>query len=190
MNEEAKDLEQKRLKKRVVKETPKKEDTTKVPAKLDVTEQGTKKKKDGYEVRNLNLLFSGEVKTSNHHHIETIFYPNEPKWELHGIAGRLSTLERRGRDNEGYIVLGDEVSRLAAPTNAASTLSAFTVRTKAAGACRRVFQLMDRVYTNSVTIATEIGLVKERGVDNQRIKVAAGMSFVVLSQYYPAIMKP
>ncbi|GJR18988.1 hypothetical protein Tco_0967515 [Tanacetum coccineum] len=34
-------LEQKRLKKRVIKETSKKEDTAKVPAKIDVTEQGT-----------------------------------------------------------------------------------------------------------------------------------------------------
>ncbi|GJZ51562.1 hypothetical protein Tco_0606077 [Tanacetum coccineum] len=41
MNEGAKDIEQKRLKKKVDKETPKKEDTTKVPAKVDVTEQGT-----------------------------------------------------------------------------------------------------------------------------------------------------
>ncbi|GKA61222.1 hypothetical protein Tco_0760629 [Tanacetum coccineum] len=39
MNEGAKDLEQKRLKKKVAKETPKKEDTAKVPAKVDVTEQ-------------------------------------------------------------------------------------------------------------------------------------------------------
>ncbi|GKC95450.1 hypothetical protein Tco_1160892, partial [Tanacetum coccineum] len=36
MNEGAKDPEQKSLKKRVVEETPKKEDTDKVPAKLDV----------------------------------------------------------------------------------------------------------------------------------------------------------
>ncbi|GJV60897.1 hypothetical protein Tco_1466997 [Tanacetum coccineum] len=48
MNEGAKDLEQKRLKKKVAKETPKKEDTTKVPAKVDVTEQGTKKRKGGH----------------------------------------------------------------------------------------------------------------------------------------------
>ncbi|GJX73011.1 putative ribonuclease H-like domain-containing protein [Tanacetum coccineum] len=48
MNEGAKDLEQKRLKKKVVIETPKKEDTTKVPAKVDVTEQGTKKRKGGH----------------------------------------------------------------------------------------------------------------------------------------------
>ncbi|GKD17323.1 hypothetical protein Tco_1206481 [Tanacetum coccineum] len=41
MNEGAKDLEQKRLKKKVAKETPKKKDITKVPAKVDVTEQGT-----------------------------------------------------------------------------------------------------------------------------------------------------
>ncbi|GJX93935.1 hypothetical protein Tco_0348521 [Tanacetum coccineum] len=47
MNEGAKDLEQKRLKKKVAKETPKKEDTAKVPAKVDVTEQGTKKRKGG-----------------------------------------------------------------------------------------------------------------------------------------------
>ncbi|GKA91365.1 hypothetical protein Tco_0813235 [Tanacetum coccineum] len=40
MNEGAKDLEQKRLKKKVAKETPKKEDTAKVPAKVDMTEQG------------------------------------------------------------------------------------------------------------------------------------------------------
>ncbi|GJS75829.1 hypothetical protein Tco_0725710 [Tanacetum coccineum] len=48
MNERAKYLEQKRLKKKVAKETPKKEDTAKVPAKVDVTEQGTKKRKGGH----------------------------------------------------------------------------------------------------------------------------------------------
>ncbi|GKC65698.1 hypothetical protein Tco_1098296 [Tanacetum coccineum] len=48
MNEGAKDLEQKRLKKKVAKETPKTEDTAKVPAKVDVTEQGTKKRKGGH----------------------------------------------------------------------------------------------------------------------------------------------
>ncbi|GKC19518.1 hypothetical protein Tco_1021668 [Tanacetum coccineum] len=48
MNEGAKDLEHKRLKKKVSKETPKKEDTTKVPAKVDATEQGTKKRKGGH----------------------------------------------------------------------------------------------------------------------------------------------
>ncbi|GJW01492.1 hypothetical protein Tco_1556743 [Tanacetum coccineum] len=41
MNEGAKDPKQKRLTKRVIKETSKKEDTAKVPAKIDVTEQGT-----------------------------------------------------------------------------------------------------------------------------------------------------
>ncbi|GJZ50718.1 hypothetical protein Tco_0605233 [Tanacetum coccineum] len=48
MNEGAKDLEQKRLKKKVAKETPKKEDIAKVPAKVDVTEQGIKKRKGGH----------------------------------------------------------------------------------------------------------------------------------------------
>ncbi|GJS83861.1 hypothetical protein Tco_0750402 [Tanacetum coccineum] len=48
MHEGAKDLEQKRLKKKVSKETPKKEDTAKVPAKVDVTEQGIKKRKGGH----------------------------------------------------------------------------------------------------------------------------------------------
>ncbi|GJT27327.1 hypothetical protein Tco_0907602 [Tanacetum coccineum] len=48
MNEGAKDLEQQRLKKKVAKETSKNEDTTKVPAKVDVTEQGTKKSKGGH----------------------------------------------------------------------------------------------------------------------------------------------
>ncbi|GKA63154.1 hypothetical protein Tco_0762760 [Tanacetum coccineum] len=48
MNEGVKDPDQKSLKKRVVEETPKKEDTTKVPAKVDVTEQGTKKRKGGH----------------------------------------------------------------------------------------------------------------------------------------------
>ncbi|GJU17509.1 hypothetical protein Tco_1145475 [Tanacetum coccineum] len=48
MNEEAKGLEQKRLKKRVVKETSKKDDTSKIPAKIDATELGTKKKKGGH----------------------------------------------------------------------------------------------------------------------------------------------
>ncbi|GJZ77585.1 hypothetical protein Tco_0642257 [Tanacetum coccineum] len=44
MNEGAKDLEQKK----VAKETLKEEDTAKVPAKVDVTEQGTKKRKGGH----------------------------------------------------------------------------------------------------------------------------------------------
>ncbi|GJU74646.1 hypothetical protein Tco_1266051 [Tanacetum coccineum] len=48
MNEGAKDLEQKRLKKKVAKETPKKEDTANVPAKVDMTEQCTKKRKGGH----------------------------------------------------------------------------------------------------------------------------------------------
>ncbi|GJV93165.1 hypothetical protein Tco_1540978 [Tanacetum coccineum] len=50
MEERAKFLHDtiKSLKKRVVEETPKKEDTTKVPAKVDVTEQGTKKRKGGH----------------------------------------------------------------------------------------------------------------------------------------------
>ncbi|GJW97646.1 hypothetical protein Tco_0179454 [Tanacetum coccineum] len=41
MNEGVKDPDQKSLKKRVVEETPKTEDTAKVPAKVDVTGQGT-----------------------------------------------------------------------------------------------------------------------------------------------------
>ncbi|GKF39647.1 hypothetical protein Tco_0119708, partial [Tanacetum coccineum] len=41
-------VQRKILKKRVAKETAKKEDTTKVPAKVDVTEQGTKKRKGGH----------------------------------------------------------------------------------------------------------------------------------------------
>ncbi|GJU67506.1 hypothetical protein Tco_1253765 [Tanacetum coccineum] len=44
MNEESKDSEKKRLKKRVVNE----EDTAKVPAEQEVTEQGTKKRKSGH----------------------------------------------------------------------------------------------------------------------------------------------
>ncbi|GKE57419.1 hypothetical protein Tco_1496604, partial [Tanacetum coccineum] len=48
INGETKDLKQKRLKKKVAEETPKEEDTAKVPAKVNVTEQGTKKKKGGH----------------------------------------------------------------------------------------------------------------------------------------------
>ncbi|GKD09484.1 reverse transcriptase domain-containing protein [Tanacetum coccineum] len=48
LNEGVKDPDQKSLKKRVVKETSKTEDTAKVPAKVDVTEQGTKKRKGGH----------------------------------------------------------------------------------------------------------------------------------------------
>ncbi|GKA64945.1 hypothetical protein Tco_0764652 [Tanacetum coccineum] len=48
MNEGVKDPDQKSLKKRVAKETSKKEDTAKVPAKQDVAEQGTKKRKGGH----------------------------------------------------------------------------------------------------------------------------------------------
>ncbi|GKF01493.1 hypothetical protein Tco_0028416, partial [Tanacetum coccineum] len=47
MNEESKDLEKKILKKRVVNE----EDTAKVPAKQEATEQGTKKRKSDDEHR-------------------------------------------------------------------------------------------------------------------------------------------
>ncbi|GJX15192.1 hypothetical protein Tco_0206950, partial [Tanacetum coccineum] len=43
-----KDPEKKRLKKRVVNETPREEDTAKVPAEQEVTEQGTKKRKSGH----------------------------------------------------------------------------------------------------------------------------------------------
>ncbi|GJT40607.1 hypothetical protein Tco_0940472 [Tanacetum coccineum] len=48
MNEGVKDPDQKSLKKRVIEETPKKEDTAKIPAKVDVIEQGTKKRKGGH----------------------------------------------------------------------------------------------------------------------------------------------
>ncbi|GJR86949.1 hypothetical protein Tco_0210960 [Tanacetum coccineum] len=48
INEESKDLKKKRLKKRVVNETPKEEDTAKVPAEQEVTKQGTKKRKSGH----------------------------------------------------------------------------------------------------------------------------------------------
>ncbi|GJS00357.1 hypothetical protein Tco_0316865 [Tanacetum coccineum] len=48
MNEGVKDPDQKSLKKRVIEETPKKEDTAKIPAKVDVTELGIKKTKCGH----------------------------------------------------------------------------------------------------------------------------------------------
>ncbi|GKB43850.1 hypothetical protein Tco_0888792 [Tanacetum coccineum] len=48
MNEESKDLKKKRLKKRVINETPREEDTAKVPAEQEVTKQGTKKRKSGH----------------------------------------------------------------------------------------------------------------------------------------------
>ncbi|GJU05891.1 hypothetical protein Tco_1122321 [Tanacetum coccineum] len=48
MNEESKDPKKKRLKKRVVNETLREEDTAKVPAEQEVTEQGTKKRKSGH----------------------------------------------------------------------------------------------------------------------------------------------
>ncbi|GJR54619.1 hypothetical protein Tco_1405140 [Tanacetum coccineum] len=48
MNEGAKDPKQKSLKKRVIEETSKKDDITEVPAKQDVAEQDTKKRKGGH----------------------------------------------------------------------------------------------------------------------------------------------
>ncbi|GKD85575.1 hypothetical protein Tco_1356729 [Tanacetum coccineum] len=48
MNEESKDPKKKKLKKRVVNETPREEDIANVPAEQEVTEQGTKKIKNGY----------------------------------------------------------------------------------------------------------------------------------------------
>ncbi|GJV74145.1 putative ribonuclease H-like domain-containing protein [Tanacetum coccineum] len=48
MNEKAKDPGLKRLKKKVVQETPKEEETVKVPTELEVTEHGTKKRKGSH----------------------------------------------------------------------------------------------------------------------------------------------
>ncbi|GJW05801.1 hypothetical protein Tco_1568224 [Tanacetum coccineum] len=48
MNEESKDPKKKRLKKRVVNETPREEDTAKVLVEQEVTEQGKKKRKSGH----------------------------------------------------------------------------------------------------------------------------------------------
>ncbi|GKC19594.1 hypothetical protein Tco_1021744, partial [Tanacetum coccineum] len=48
MNEGVKDTDQKSLKKRVVEKSPKTKDTVKVPARVDVTDQGTKKRKGGH----------------------------------------------------------------------------------------------------------------------------------------------
>ncbi|GKD79221.1 hypothetical protein Tco_1341842 [Tanacetum coccineum] len=48
MNEKSKDPKKKRLQKRVVNETPREEDTAKVPAEQEVTKQGTKKRKSGH----------------------------------------------------------------------------------------------------------------------------------------------
>ncbi|GKC58679.1 hypothetical protein Tco_1086277 [Tanacetum coccineum] len=48
MNKESKDPKKKRLKKRVVNETLREEDTSKVPAEQEVTERGTKKRKSGH----------------------------------------------------------------------------------------------------------------------------------------------
>ncbi|GKD68127.1 hypothetical protein Tco_1322217, partial [Tanacetum coccineum] len=57
MNEESKDPKKKRLKKRVVNKTPREEDTTKVSAEQEVTEQGMKKRKSGHVKR---LLGKGQ----------------------------------------------------------------------------------------------------------------------------------
>ncbi|GJT92087.1 hypothetical protein Tco_1080932 [Tanacetum coccineum] len=48
MNEESKDPKKNRLKNRVVNETPREENTAKVPTKQEVIEQGTKKRKNGH----------------------------------------------------------------------------------------------------------------------------------------------
>ncbi|GJU98603.1 putative ribonuclease H-like domain-containing protein [Tanacetum coccineum] len=63
----AKDLEQKRLKKKVAKETPKTEDTAKAPVKVDVTEQGTKK---------------GSSRLDKVHHSRGISCYSTGKWNL------------------------------------------------------------------------------------------------------------
>ncbi|GJW26095.1 hypothetical protein Tco_0039906 [Tanacetum coccineum] len=54
MNEESKDPK----KKRVVNETPREEDTAKVPAEQEVTEQGTKKRKSGHKMLRIVTLES------------------------------------------------------------------------------------------------------------------------------------
>ncbi|GJW43090.1 hypothetical protein Tco_0071889 [Tanacetum coccineum] len=56
MNEESKDPEKKRLKKRVVNE----EDTAKVPAKQEATEQGTKKRKSGHIMADSAIIISSD----------------------------------------------------------------------------------------------------------------------------------
>ncbi|GJQ90085.1 hypothetical protein Tco_0001224 [Tanacetum coccineum] len=59
-NEESKDPKKKRLKKRVANETPREEDTAKVPAEQEVTEQGTchtpRRGLDGTRVRRRDLI--------------------------------------------------------------------------------------------------------------------------------------
>ncbi|GJX84457.1 hypothetical protein Tco_0335231 [Tanacetum coccineum] len=55
-----KDPEKKRLKESVVNETPREEDTAKVPAEQEVTEQGTKKRKSGHVKNEDDCLGKGQ----------------------------------------------------------------------------------------------------------------------------------
>ncbi|GKC85143.1 hypothetical protein Tco_1140860 [Tanacetum coccineum] len=121
MNEGVKDPDQKSLKKRVAKETSKKEDTAKVPAKVDVTEQGTKKRKGGHikmlarkrkrpqsdvdsddeHKKCLKIVtFEGTMdsETRYHHQMETILLSTEQMG-----TSEHSTVYWRFEDNDGIL---------------------------------------------------------------------------------------
>ncbi|GJV95317.1 hypothetical protein Tco_1546894 [Tanacetum coccineum] len=86
MNEGAKDLEQKRLKKKVAKETTKKEDTAKVPAKVDVTEQGTIDSEIMEKKSFISKLDKGDLKimmeSSKEENDQSNFWNNQQNWEI------------------------------------------------------------------------------------------------------------
>ncbi|GKB52126.1 hypothetical protein Tco_0902879 [Tanacetum coccineum] len=86
INEGAKDLEHKRLKKKVAKETPKKEDTTKIPAKVDVTEQGTIDS-EIMEIKSfISKLDKGDLKimmeSSTKENVQSDFWNDQQHWEI------------------------------------------------------------------------------------------------------------
>ncbi|GJZ61661.1 hypothetical protein Tco_0617798 [Tanacetum coccineum] len=81
VNEGAKDLKQKRLKKKVAKETPKNEDTAKVPAKVDVTEQDTQKRKGGHMKMLARKRKRPQPDVDSYQHQMEISYYLQSKWE-------------------------------------------------------------------------------------------------------------
>ncbi|GJR40499.1 putative ribonuclease H-like domain-containing protein [Tanacetum coccineum] len=109
MNEGVKDLEHKRLKKKVAKETPKKEDTAKVRAKVDVTEQATKKRKGGHMkmlARKRKRIHS-DVNSDDEHRkcLKIVIFEGTIDSEIIENKSFISKLEKVSSPEGGYLVI-------------------------------------------------------------------------------------
>ncbi|GKA69684.1 hypothetical protein Tco_0775748 [Tanacetum coccineum] len=109
MNEGVKDPDQKSLKKRVVEETPKKEDIAKVPAKVDVTEQGTKKRKGGHikMIARKKLRQKSDVDSEDEHRKCLKIVPLDSKFDIEVMETKsvIARLNKVSSPDGDYLVI-------------------------------------------------------------------------------------